>query len=323
MGTRPRVLLTEPVFPEVAYLLHQHVELDVGERGVYNTEAALKAVFGQYDGVLSMLSNPITQAVLETAPRLKVIANHAVGYNNIDIDACKSRSIRVANTPGVLTDATADGTLALLLALVRRIPEAQQHLRDGNFDGWHPTGFLGLELRGQVLGIIGMGRIGTAVAERCRAFGMQIIYHNRKRASAPAEARLQATYIKNVHELAQQSDIITLHCPLSDATHHLVDTAFLSVMKESAYLINATRGPVVDEAALAAALHAHQIAGAGIDVYEQEPAIHASLLDAPNTVLTPHITSATHHTRRQMGMLAAAAILNELCGMDLKCNFVV
>ncbi len=323
MTTRPRVLLTEPVFSEVSDLLEQHVELDIGRRGQYNSVKSLGDAIGDYDGLLSMLSNPVTSSVVERAQKLRIIANHAVGYNNIDTEACRKAGIRVANTPDVLTDATADGTLALLLATVRHIPASQDFLRNGEFDGWHPTTFLGPELKECTLGIIGMGRIGQAVALRCRSFGMKIMYHNRSRLNAKTERHLEAEYTSDPHHLAKSCDIITLHCPLTDETHHIIDEAFFLSMKSSAYLINAARGPVVDETALARALHENQIAGAGIDVFEEEPKVHPDLLSAPNAVLVPHITSATYTTRRAMGMLAAGAILNELCGMDHKCNFVV
>ncbi|MFW6347423.1 MAG: 2-hydroxyacid dehydrogenase [Cyclonatronaceae bacterium] len=318
---KPRVLLTEPVFPDVAHWLSRYVELDIGARHQFNEETALKAAIPKYDGLLCMLSNPVSAAVIQAGARLKVIANHAVGLNNIDINACKKHQIRLAYTPGVLSDATADGTLALMLALLRRIPESQESLRNGHFDGWHPTAFLGLELRGATLGIIGMGRIGRAVAQRCRAFGMRIIYHNRTRLPEAEEEKLEARYAETPAELASQSDVISLHCPLTPETHHLVDASFLARMKATAYLINTSRGAVADEAALARALHENRIAGAGLDVFEHEPKLHPLLETAPHTVLTPHITSATSRTRKKMGLLCAGALLNELCGMDEEACF--
>jgi glyoxylate reductase len=318
-----KVLLTEPLFPEVAELLEKHIELDTGKRGEYNTEAAMEKAVSKYDGILSMLSNPLPRSVLEKAGPLRVIGNCAVGYNNIDTHVCRSLGIRVGNTPDVLTNATADGTMALMLAAVRRIPEAERALRKGKFDGWHPTGFLGLELSGKTAGIIGMGRIGQAVAERCLAFGMKIIYHNRNRLPEAIEQRLNAVYCSEVHELARLSDVVLLHCPLTEETHHLVNRDFLNAMPETAFLINAARGPVCDEQELARALHDRRISGAGIDVYEREPEIHPELLSAPGAVLVPHITSATTETRLKMGMLAAGAILNVLCDVDLPRNFVV
>ncbi len=323
MPSKPRVLLTEPVFDEVIGWLAEHTDLTTGMRGEFNSESALSGVIGEYDGLLSMLSNPVTENVLKKAKNLKIVANYAVGVNNIDVEACQKRGIKVANTPGVLTDATADGTLALMLSAVRNIPQAEKFLRDDKFDGWHPTGFLGMELRGRTLGIIGMGRIGRAVAARCRSFGMEIVYHNRNRLDSKLEKTLNARYISDPLELASVSDIVSLHCPLTDETHHIIDKRFLEKMGADSWLINAARGPVVDEAALADALHNKTIAGAGIDVFEHEPEIHPRLLSAPNAVLVPHITSATRTTRLKMGLLAAGGILNTLCGMDHECNFVV
>lgn len=318
---KPKVLLTEPVFPEVSDWLSEYVELHIGRRHQYNNEAALKEAISAYDGLLCMLSNPVSQSVIEAGTRLKVIANHAVGLNNIDTEACAANGIRLGYTPGVLSDATADGMLALMLALLRHVPESQEFLRSGQFDGWHPTTFLGLELRGATLGIIGMGRIGCAVARRCRAFGMHIIYHNRTRLSEEQEQALDARYVATPQQLAAESDVVSLHCPLTPETHHLADASFLDAMKSSAYLINTSRGPVVDEAALAMALYENRIAGAGLDVFEEEPQLHPKLKAAPNTVLTPHITSATTQTRRKMGLLCAGALLNELCGTKEEAYF--
>lgn len=321
MRHKPKVLLTEAVFREVHNWLDKHVDLHIGERHQFNNESALVEKIPDYDGILSMLSNPVTEKVIQAGERLKIVANHAVGLNNVDVSACKVRGVKVAYTPGVLNEATADGTLALMLSLVRRVPESQQFLREGNFDGWHPTSFLGLELNGATLGIIGMGRIGQAVARRCKAFGMQIVYHNRKRLPEDIEASLNARYIDTPSELARISDIVSLHCPFTPETHHLADKTFLQSMKPGSYLINTSRGPVVDEAALAQCLHEQRISGAGLDVFEEEPDLHPMLKTAPNTVLTPHITSATFKTRKKMGMLCAGAILNELCGMQEEACF--
>ncbi|MCH8569498.1 MAG: D-glycerate dehydrogenase [Balneolales bacterium] len=320
---KPRVLLTEPIFPEVHKLLEQHTCLTIGERGTLNTENELLKQIAGYEGILSMLSNPFTAKVINAAQNLKVIANHAVGYNNIDTEACKKKNIRVANTPGVLTNATADGTLALMLSCLRNIPQADRFVRAAKFDGWHPTGFLGMELTGKNLGVLGLGQIGKAVATRCKAFGMQVFYHNRNRLSLNLEKELGVTYCASVEDLAKKADILTLHCPLTEETHHLIDKSVFSVMKNNAWLINATRGPVVKESDLAEALHSGKIAGAGLDVYEFEPHILDRLMSAPNTILLPHIASATRETRLKMGMLAAGAILKELCNTELEHNFVV
>ncbi len=322
MVKKPRVLLTEPVFEEVAGLLSKHTELTIGQRGTYNNKEKLKDEIGGYDALLSMLSNPIDRSVIEQADNLKIIANHAVGFNNIDVEAAKQKGIRVANTPDVLTETTAEGTFALILATVRKFSDAERSLREGAFDGWHPTGFLGADLHGQTLGIIGMGRIGQALARRARCFGMSIIYHNRTRLPLETERSLDARFYPNLEDFLSECDILSINCPLTDETHHLINAQTLSQLKPTAILINASRGPIVEEAALAQALHENRIGGAGLDVYEFEPEVHPLLLTAPNTVLLPHITSATNKTRKAMGMLAAGAILNTCCGLDYPCNYI-
>ncbi|TVQ10798.1 MAG: D-glycerate dehydrogenase [Balneolaceae bacterium] len=314
MDRAKRILITEPIMQAVMDKLSARFDVTVGRRGYYNKKENLLNELRDYDAVLCMLSNPLDREVIESAGRLRIIANNAVGYNNIDVDAAREAGIFVANTPDVLTDATADGTFALLLAVARRIPEAERALRRGEFDGWNPTGFLGMELRGKTLGIIGMGRIGTGVARRALAFGMKIAYHNRSRADDALEKELGAAYIDSVPELCRQSDIISLHCPLTAGTKHLINGEILTLMKKTAILINASRGPVVDEAALAAALKSGTIAGAGLDVYEHEPEVHPDLPALENCVLLPHITSATHETREAMGHLAADAIIGILGG---------
>lgn len=322
MPRKPRVLLTEPVFEEVISLLQNHTDLVIGKRGEFNNAQSLASAVKNIDGLLCMLSNPVTADVINEAKNLNVIANYAVGYNNIDISATHSQGIKVANTPGVLTETTAEGTFALLLAVSRRLNEAENALRAGRFDGWHPTGFLGTELSGKSLGIVGMGRIGTAFARLARAFGMQILYHNRNRINTNTERELQARFVVNLDELVSQSDVLSLHCPLTSETHHLINEKMLRIMKPGSILLNASRGPVVDEAALAAVLHQGGIRGAGLDVYENEPQIHPDLLTAPGAVLLPHITSATYETRLKMGMLAAGAVLHVLCNLDMPCYFV-
>lgn len=322
MAPKPTVLLTEPAYPEVVGLLDRHTNLTVGNRGHYNSEDALIEGLKGMDGLLCMLSNPVTAKVIESTDTLKVIANYAVGYNNIDVDAASRRQIPVGNTPDVLTETTAEGTFALMLAVARRISESERDLRDGNFDGWAPNAWLGFDLSGRTLGILGMGRIGQALARKARAFGMEVIYHNRNRLPDDVEISLGATFVPTVQELARNCDVLSLNCPLNEETRHIINGGIFKLMKKDAILINAARGPVVDEAALADALNKRLIWGAGLDVYEHEPEIHPGLLTAPNTVLLPHITSATFETRRKMGMLAAGAVLNVLCGLDMPCNFV-
>lgn len=309
-----RILITEPIVSSVIENLRNDFRVDIGERGQYNSEQQLSDVIAHYDALLPMLSNPVTARVIEQGKKLKVIANHAVGYNNIDVEAARKAGIKVANTPDVLTESSADLALALLLSVARKLDDAQQYLRADKFDGWEPLGFLGMELNGRTLGIYGMGRIGTAVAHRARAFGMNIRYHNRSRVTAAIEQALGAEYVSSLEELAAESDILTLHCPLTDETHHAVNKSILEQMPNHAILINTSRGAVVDEAALAEALHANQIGGAGLDVFEKEPKVHPRLLEAPNCVVTPHIASATHQTRKAIGELAANAIYGILKG---------
>jgi glyoxylate reductase len=314
MPRQKRILITEPIMESVIEKLRDRFDVTVGTRGLYNLKENLIRDLPGYDALLCMLSNPVDRDVIFSGDKLQIIAVNAVGFNNIDVNAAKEADVAVANTPDVLTEATADGTFALLLSAIRRIPEAERALRGGSFDGWDPKGFLGMELGDKTLGIVGLGRIGAAVARRARAFGMQIVYHNRTKADRSLELELSANYEKQIENLVSISDIISLHCPLTEETRHLFDAPMLGKMKKTAYLINASRGPVVDEAALAAALANGTIAGAGLDVYEFEPRVHPDLMALENCVLLPHITSATVETREAMGHLAADAIIGVLEG---------
>ncbi len=310
----PKILVTEPIPDKPLTFLRKYGEVTVGEATQFSNEEALKKVIPEYDALLCMLSTPVTAQVLEAGKKLKIVANFAVGYDNIDVQKAHELNIKVANTPDVLTEACGDYAMGLLLALSRRFNEAEQYLRDGNFKGWEPLGFLGMELRGRTLGIIGMGRIGQAFAHRAKAFGMNIIYNNRSRVDSNIEKELQAKYINNPLQLARQSDVLSLNCPLTAETHHLVDNEMLNTMANHALIVNISRGAVIDEAALAKALHDGRIGGAALDVFENEPEVHPELLSAPNTLLLPHIASATHKTREAIGMLAAKAIASVLKG---------
>lgn len=309
-----RVLITEPIVDSVIQKLKDHYRVDIGKRGEFNKEEHLIETITDYDALLPMLSNPVTKNVIEAGKNLKIIANHAVGYNNIDLEAAKDNDVKVANTPDVLTQSSADLTIGLLLAVARKIFEAQKYLQEGKFEGWEPLGFLGMELNGNTMGIVGMGRIGTAVARRAKAFGMNIAYHNRSRVADELEKELDADYVENVKQLANRSDVLSLHCPLTDETHHLIDRDVLTELPSHAIVINTSRGPVIDEEALAEALHAGIIGGAGLDVFENEPEVHPQILSAPNCIITPHIASATHRSRKAIGMLAADAIIGVLEG---------
>jgi len=268
--------------------------------------------FSQADAVICTLADPITDALLAAAPRLKIVANYAVGYNNVDVAAATRRGIVVTNTPDVLTDATADLTWALILAGARRVVEGDRWTRSGQWPGWAPTQMLGTDVTGKTLGIIGMGRIGQAVAQRAQGFRMPVLYASHRPCSSPPGV---STWIhRPLEEVLTQADFISLHVPLSDTTRHLMGSRELAMMKSTAFLINTSRGPVIDEAALLAALQQGRIAGAGLDVYEREPVITAGLETLPNVVLLPHLGSATQQIRIKMGMLCVENIAAVLGG---------
>jgi glyoxylate reductase len=254
--------------------------------------------------LIPLLTVRVDRALLERAPHLRVVACATVGYEHVDVEACRERGVMVTNTPDVLTDATADLTWALILAAVRRLPQAERSLRAGEFRGWGFWDYRGGDLRGRTLGIFGMGRIGRAVARRAAAFGMQVQYTARTPLPAEEERALGARPVDR-ETLLTTSDVLSLHAPLTAETRHLLDAAALRRMKPGSYLINTARGALVDEAALVEALREGPLAGAGLDVYEREPEIHPGLLELDNVVLLPHIGSATHGTRTAMAMLAA------------------
>jgi glyoxylate reductase len=268
-----------------------------------------RMIAGQH-GLVAMLTDRIDAEVLDAAPTLRVVANYAAGYNNIDVAAARARGIAVTNTPGVLTDATADLTWALILGITRRVGEGERLLRAGRWNGWVPTQLLGMDLRDAVLGIVGMGRIGRAVAARAQAFGTRVIFAARRPlADAPVDWRAAS-----LPDVLAQADVVSLHVPLTEHTRHLIGARELAMMKPTAYLINTSRGPVVDEAALADALQSGRIAGAGLDVYEEEPRIHPRLLACANALLLPHLGSATVGTRERMGLMAVENLLAVLEG---------
>jgi glyoxylate reductase len=265
------------------------------------TEDDMAMLLAEADAAIVLLSDPITRRVLESNPNLRIVSNFAVGYNNIDLEAARALGVTVTNTPGVLTEATADLTMALILAVTRRLVEGDSDIRATGRCEWEPLAFLGASLQGKRLGIIGMGRIGTAVATRARAFGMDIVSARRG---------------DSLDELLATSDIVSVHVPLSQETHHLIDAAVLAKMKRGAYLINAARGPLVDEQALCDALESGHLRGAGLDVYENEPRVNQRLLQLKNVVLLPHIGSATEETRNAMARIAATNVLLFLGGAE-------
>jgi glyoxylate reductase len=276
-------------------------------------EELLRRVAGA-DAVLSLLTERIDGELLDAAgPQLKVVANVAVGYDNIDVPACAERSVVATNTPGVLTDATADIAFGLILMATRRLGEGDRLIRSGQAWKWGMFFLLGSGLQGKTLGVVGMGGIGQATARRAKAFGMEIVYQSRSEIDPKIAAELGARRVE-LDELLTVSDVVSLHCPYGPATHHLIGAEQFAAMKSSAHLINTARGPIIDEAALAAALRGGRIAGAGLDVYEHEPRVHPELLDLENVALVPHLGSATVETRTAMAMLAADNALAVLGG---------
>lgn len=265
------------------------------------------------EALLCLLTDRVDAALLGRAPRLRIVANAVVGYEHVDRDACRARAITVTNTPDVLTDATADLAMALILSAMRGLSGAERSLRAGEFHGWGFWDYLGADLVEKTLGIFGMGRIGQAVARRAAPFGMRVIYHSRTRLSPEDEAAAGAEWT-DFDGLISRSDVLSLHAPLTPQTRHAIDADALRRMRPGSFLINTARGALVDEAALVDALRDGHLAGAGLDVYEHEPRIHPGLLDLPNVTLLPHVGSATRETRTRMAMLAARNVHAVLTG---------
>ncbi|MBH0187279.1 MAG: D-glycerate dehydrogenase [Nitrospira sp.] len=268
--------------------------------------------FAQAEAVICTLADRIDAPLLSNAPHLKIVANYAVGYNNIDLAAAQACGIVVTNTPDVLTDATADLTWALLFAIARRVAEGDRWIRSGTWPGWAPTQMLGFDVSDKTLGIIGMGRIGQAVAQRAQGFRMTVAYASRRPVTAPAGV---AWNRRSFDEVLRQSDFLSLHVPLTDSTRHFIGSRELGMMKPTAILLNTSRGSVIDEAAFVSALQTGIIAGAGLDVYEHEPAIHPGLMTMHNVVLLPHLGSATQETRIRMGQVCLDNIAAVLGGI--------
>ncbi len=265
------------------------------------------------DAAVTLLTDLVDDDFLAAAPKLQIVANVAVGYNNIDVAACARRGVIVTNTPGVLIDATADLAMGLVLMSTRRLGEGERLIRSGTAWQWSMFMMLGTGLQGRTLGIVGMGGIGEALATRAKAFGLRIVYHNRRNVDAAVEQRLDAQRV-DFDELLATSDIVSLNCPYSEATHHLVNAAALAAMKPTAFLVNTARGPIVDETALVEALANRAIAGAALDVFENEPTVHPGLLGLDNVVLVPHLGSATVETRTAMATTAASNVVEILAG---------
>lgn len=302
---KPRVLVTRHVYPAAIAILQEDCAVDYRDTYDVADQAGLVKRLQHADGVVCQLTDPLSAEVLAQCPKLKVIAQVAVGHDNIDVAAATARGIVVTNTPGVLTEATADLTFALLLAAARRLPTAERYLRDGQWRRWDVDLLCGHDVHGRTLGIVGMGRIGQAVARRARGFAMRILYSARQPLPADLEHELGAHHVP-LDLLLGQSDFVSLHVPLRDDTRGLIGVDQLCRMKRSAFLINTSRGPVVDEAALVAALEEGLLAGAGLDVFEHEPQVHPGLLALPNVVLLPHVGSAVTSVRSLMCALAAS-----------------
>ncbi len=310
---KPAVLVTKRIYPEAVEFLREYCTVDdVGHDDGLTAEELKSRVRGK-QGVVSQLTDRFSAEVVDSLEDLKIIANVAVGFDNIDVPAATRKSILVTNTPDVLTETTADFAFALLLAAARRVVEGHQFVHAGQWRKWTIDLLVGHDVHHRTLGLFGMGRIGQAVARRGRGFSMRILYHDAVRAPESIERELQLEFVP-AERLLRESDFVSLHVPLLDSTRKLIGEPQLRLMKETAILVNTARGPVVDEAALAKALSEGWIAGAGLDVFEREPQVHPELLQLTNVVVTPHIASASVDTRREMSMLAARNVVAALQG---------
>jgi glyoxylate reductase len=310
---KPKVFVTRKISQPGLDILEKRCEVKVNPYDRALTKKELMEGVKGIDGLLCLLTDTIDKEVMDINPNLRVISNYAVGYNNIDVEEATRRKIMVTNTPGVLTDTTADLTWALLMSIARRIVEADRFTREERFKGWAPMLFLGSDIHHATLGIIGLGRIGKAVAKRAKGFEMRILYTDAKRASRKVEDELGAEFV-SLEELLSASDFVTIHCPFVPETYHLIGGKQLKMMKKTAYLINVARGPIVDEKALVKALQNKWIAGAALDVYENEPDLTPGLTELNNVVIVPHIGSASIATRTKMATMAATNLVAGLNG---------
>lgn len=311
---KPKVLITRKVFPQIIERLTPLCDLTMNDSDEIKNASELASMMAPMDGVMTSITEKIDAALLDRCPRLKVVSNIATGYSNIDVKACSEHGVMVTNTPGVLEDTTADLTFALLLAAARRVTEAEAWLRAGEWKkGFALQQLLGCDVHHATLGIIGMGSIGQAIARRARGFDMQVIYNNRKRLDATVEQEFGASYA-DMLDLLRCADFVVAMVPYSVETHHLIGEREIGFMKPTAILINSARGGVVDDVALIEALKAGRIAGAGLDVFENEPRLNPGYLQLRNVVLTPHIGSATLATRMKMATLAAENLSAALAG---------
>ena len=310
---KSRILVTREVFDETLEFLAAHCEVDSNQEDRALDPEGLARRLADKDGVMCALTDRIDEKLLARCPKLKAVANIAVGYNNIDLAACTVRGVMATNTPGVLNDSTADLAFALMLGAARRLTELERRVRAGEWTGWRLKQWLGVDVHHATLGIVGMGRIGEAIARRAAGFEMKVLYHNRTRIAPEVEKSLNATHVTK-DELLRQSDFVVLQVPYSPETHHMIGARELALMKPTAILVNSTRGGVVDDAALIAALQSGGIRAAGLDVYENEPRLNPEFLRLDNVVLMPHIGSSTEATRRAMAMTAARNLVAALTG---------
>ena len=310
---KPKVQVTREVFDETLAFLAQHCEVESNQEDIAYSPDVLASKLADKDGVMCALTDRIDAGLLERCPRLKAVANIAVGYNNIDLAAGTARGVRATNTPGVLDDSTADLAWALMLGAARRLTELERRVRAGEWKGWRLKQWLGVDVHHATLGIFGLGRIGQAIARRAAGFEMKVLYHNRKRVAAEIEKRCNAAYATK-DDLLRQSDFVVLQVPYSPETHHLIGARELKLMKPTAVLVNSTRGGVVDDAALVEALKSGTIRAAGLDVFENEPSLNKEFLALDNVVLMPHVGSSTEATRRAMAMTAAKNLAAAITG---------
>jgi len=311
---KPKVFVTRKLPEKALKMIRAECDMEINPHDRVLTKEELISGISDKDGMLCLLTDEIDEEVIDSGRNLRIIANYAVGYNNIDVSAATKRKIPVTNTPGVLTDTTADMAWALIFAIARRVVEADKFTREGMYKGWGPMMFLGGDIYRKTLGIVGLGRIGKSVVRRAKGFDMRVLYFDAFRADEKVEKELSIKYV-SLEELLKESDFVSIHVPLLPSTHHLIGEKELLMMKKTAYLINNSRGPVIDEEALVKALRDKEIAGAALDVFENEPEISPGLADLENVVLTPHISSASIETRTKMAVIAAENLLAGLKGI--------
>jgi lactate dehydrogenase-like 2-hydroxyacid dehydrogenase len=316
--SKPKLLLTRRWPREVEHYLSQRYEVTLNEPDTPLDPSALRAALASYDAICPTVTDKLNAEVLQAAAggRLKVLGNYGVGVSHIDLEACRRLGVVVTNTPDVLTDATAEIAIALMLMVARRAGEGERQVREHRWEGWAPTRMIGAAVTGKTLGLVGFGRIGQATARKARhGFGMRVLYYSRKRAPADIESATGGEHC-GLEDLLESADFVSLHCPGGAETRHLLNAARLGHMKPSAFLINTARGEVVDEAALAVALRTGALAGAGLDVYEHEPRVPEAFLGLENVVLLPHLGSATLETRVAMGMRVAENLDRFFAGLE-------